>query len=380
MKATPRHARVAATGRTRKSGRDGFTLIELLVVISIIATLAALLLPAIQQAREAGRQAECINNQRNWSTAIQNFAAQRRGRLPRARGIPGKDVMLNYTADPNDRRVAPWPVQLLPFIDQPALYDRLTSATDLSLTSYGDMALGAFTCPDDPNSGGSGEITYVANGGFWRADHWDTSGVPGPAASPTIWSVDWTNPDTDSNDPPAGSSADEQISLAATVFVRIALPSGSDTWSPSNRYVTLDNIARGDGLTQTMILTENLQARGWISPTPHDNMFAVRMSTDGSGKPTVIGASSTNQAEALTYGQYPDSDVPSLSEINVNLGAAEGTAPRPSSLHPGGVIATFADGHSTFLSDGIDRIVYARSLTHAGARHGEGLVESEIFK
>ncbi|MCP4513457.1 MAG: type II secretion system protein, partial [Fuerstiella sp.] len=68
---------LAATG-----GRRGFTLIELLVVISIIATLMSLILPAIQNAREAGRRTQCLNNIRNVTLAALNFATSNKSRLP----------------------------------------------------------------------------------------------------------------------------------------------------------------------------------------------------------------------------------------------------------------------------------------------------------
>jgi len=66
----------------RPPNRQGFTLVELLVVIAIIAVLAALLLPALASARNAGRKAACLSNLRQIGLALHTYASDYRGRIP----------------------------------------------------------------------------------------------------------------------------------------------------------------------------------------------------------------------------------------------------------------------------------------------------------
>jgi prepilin-type N-terminal cleavage/methylation domain-containing protein len=95
----------------------GFTLVELLVVIAIIGILVALLLPAIQAAREAARRTECMNHLKQFGIAIQNY----------------HDVKKHFPAGRNgrDQTAVAWPYYILPQIEEQALYDAFVEGIEV---------------------------------------------------------------------------------------------------------------------------------------------------------------------------------------------------------------------------------------------------------
>ena len=119
----PSHSRWTASPREAYL-RHGFTLIELLVVIAIIGVLVALLLPAIQAAREAARRSQCGNNLKQIGIAIANFENAHKEYPPAAteRMIP-LTVPPYYTGDPNDEKGASGFVMILPYMENSSLYD-----------------------------------------------------------------------------------------------------------------------------------------------------------------------------------------------------------------------------------------------------------------
>ncbi|HEV7282524.1 MAG TPA: DUF1559 domain-containing protein [Pirellulaceae bacterium] len=141
------------------SRRSGFTLVELLVVIAIIGVLVALLLPAVQAAREAANRMSCSNNLKQIGLALHNHHDTYK-RLPpgAANNTPpfGKSGTAQWGAS--------WMVYILPFIEQGAMYDRLTfdktyndttpggpvQAVGNLATPSGAPLLAGYRCPSSP--------------------------------------------------------------------------------------------------------------------------------------------------------------------------------------------------------------------------------------
>jgi prepilin-type N-terminal cleavage/methylation domain-containing protein len=108
------------------SGRRGFTLVELLVVIAIIGILVALLLPAVQAAREAARRSQCSNNLKNLGLAVHNFHDA------------NKFVPIGQPDDDNDSMNQF--VYMLPYLEQQAMYNTATGAGAILIFQQGDHA------------------------------------------------------------------------------------------------------------------------------------------------------------------------------------------------------------------------------------------------
>ena len=174
--------------RTR---RHAFTLVELLVVIAIIGILIALLLPAVQSAREAARRMQCANNLKQLSLAVHNYASSY-GTFPAGHlsGLKSQTSNSSWCLPNTDFRGPPWSVAILPFIEQTTIYDRFDfdkpfSAQDNAYlpeepnSTISKQPLVALQCPSDVNVAGTSGASYrgVQGGG-------DTPACGGGAEKP----------------------------------------------------------------------------------------------------------------------------------------------------------------------------------------------------
>jgi prepilin-type N-terminal cleavage/methylation domain-containing protein/prepilin-type processing-associated H-X9-DG protein len=128
----------------RSAGRRGFTLIELLVVIAIIAVLIALLLPAVQSAREAGRRIECTNNLKQLGLAVHGYHDVH-GAIPPA--TTGTTALFKTP----DLGMKP---RMLPFLEQVALFNAFNMSfnrSDPPNFTVRCTQVASFVCPSDKN-------------------------------------------------------------------------------------------------------------------------------------------------------------------------------------------------------------------------------------
>ena len=145
---------VAALNRGESHGaptRTAFTLVELLVVIAIIGSLIAVLLPAVQAAREAGRRIQCANNIRQLALATLGYESANRTLPPSGlMKVSSKGVV-----DPRSGKMFSWIVFILPYIEETAIFNRFDFSK--SVFDQSDDLLSTplmpLLCPSDSASG-----------------------------------------------------------------------------------------------------------------------------------------------------------------------------------------------------------------------------------
>jgi prepilin-type processing-associated H-X9-DG protein/prepilin-type N-terminal cleavage/methylation domain-containing protein len=335
--------------------RGAMTLMEVLVAISIIGMLMALLLPAVQQVREAGRRAQCANNLRNVGLSVQGEMNAKR-RLPASGNFSTTGV-----------RFHDWVVNVLPYIERSDIvaqwrFDQPSNTPPNA--ALATVHIDVLVCPDDDTSTrGQGNLSYVVNGGFGFTMPVDCPSIMHAAGgAPQFSQFDFngngvTCPPTAAQDSsPLGG--DKDLLFKTSLFFPENWPHGTGT----QRHHTAESVL--DGLSHTIMLAENLWAGydpaggDWANPYPWRTSFFL------SGY-----VCQNNQCSAgnVDWSRANSRVSPYSAEaINGGLSAAEGASPWPSSRHPSGVNVVFCDGHLRFLNENIDGALYAWLVTPQG--------------
>lgn len=295
--------------KTMTSKRNsGFTLIELLVVIAIIGTLVALLLPAVQQAREAARVTQCQNNLKQLALSIELHKSANNF-YPPARL---KHNPLDASPEKCGEKTATWLVRILPFIEESAVYEQW----DLKLPWYKhDQSvrapdIGLFLCPsrrsEAVTTGLGGETKYMkfrASCGceFTRPVETEEE-IVGQAA-------DYAGNHGDLSPGNSGEATDLYYGGNGTGILISSRPECDGArlmgWldKMSDRKIT-------DGLSKTFLIGEKHVPAERLGTVPEDApafdgfVFPSSVRVAGPGMPIARGANDIDEAQAISFGSW----------------------------------------------------------------------------
>lgn len=291
----------------------GFTLIELLVVIAIIAILVALLLPAVQQAREAARRTQCKNNLKQLALALHNYHDIHSRFAP---GWIAVDPTTRLSSAHEGISGAGWGTMILPQLEQTNLYTQFNP--DLAINAAPNLAfartvLPAWQCPSDPKPD------------RWQIESEETAGeILAELATANY----------------VASFGTEELHGCENA-------PGSWPVSPSGQCI-------GNGAFF------------------HNSSVRMRDFTDGTSNTILVGERRTNQ-QLGWYSTWPGMVPEGEEAFQRILGAADHVPNSPlahfddfSSRHTGGAQFALGDGSVRFISENIDEGVYKSLATIQG--------------
>jgi prepilin-type N-terminal cleavage/methylation domain-containing protein len=321
-------------------GNNAFTLVELLVVIAIIGVLVALLLPAIQAAREAARRSQCINNLKQVGLTVQNYHDARK-KVP----VSARPVGLT-----NAPRIAAF-THLLPYFEQANLrqqFDITKNWGDIANRTVVNTHIPTLQCPSDPES-------PTRLDGLPESATWEPTISSPTAYSPTVW-VDKRLADQNFVDKTMVDG--NGLALDQPGIMEYNNP------NVSFKYVT-------DGLSNTILMAESAgRPHRYFKGTGNGDLTTSRVNSGGWCRPASdilvqgwnvgtdqpIGTSAINatNGEDIVLAGYPH---PVLSTFGTG---------QPYAFHSGVNNHVFGDGSVRSISEDIDIREYARLVTRDG--------------
>jgi prepilin-type N-terminal cleavage/methylation domain-containing protein/prepilin-type processing-associated H-X9-DG protein len=336
MKKNPRASRKAS----------GFTLIELLVVIAIIGALIALLLPAVQAAREAARRLQCTNNLKQVGIAIHNYH-DLHGTLPPGR-ISGANCPRGFFTGCQN---TPWFVLVLPQLEQQTLFDAFNAElgsegpmAPLALGFFANATVGVtkvstFQCPSDYDRGF--QIPEAYAGGALSANRF-SKGNYAASWGNTYWGQDQPAPGSFLSDPTTGQPA----SFLDSAFGHDGMIRFSNFRDGQSNTVIASEVTQGDLNDQRGMVWSSVMGGGSYTSRYGPNRF----------KDYYLVENDADRLNDLLFcSNRPRQDLPCQSAIgNDALRSFTGAKSR----HPGGVNALFGDGSVRFTKETITHPIW----------------------